>query len=237
MNSKRFFKLFCAIFLIVGIILIVAGIVSQINTSNFLKTAIKTDAKITDIITSRDTDGDLNHDVYISFIVDGKTYEGRLNGYNSSMYTGGLTTIYYNPDNPNDFIGNDGTFFNCLLIALGVAFATVSIFIIHHFAKKNREKFRLQEEGICLHSKITSIHKDLNFTYNNKNPNVIECSCEYNGKIYTFTSEHIWSDAKLICESKNITELEVLVDPEDFNKYYVNIEPLKNYIGNGPDGL
>lgn len=27
--------------------------------------------------------------------------------------------------------------------------------------------------------KINSIHKDLNFTYNNKNPDVIECSCEY----------------------------------------------------------
>ena len=172
MNSKRFFKLFCTVFLIAGIVLIVAGIVSQINTSNFLKTAIKTDAKIT-------ADGDLNHNVHISFVVDGKTYEGRLNEYNNSMYTGGLTTIYYNPDNPNDFIGSNGTFSNCILIAIGVVFSIVSIFIIHHFAKKNREKLRLQEEGICLHSKITSIHKDLNFTYNNKNLDVIECSCEY----------------------------------------------------------
>lgn len=67
MNSKRFFKLFCMIFLIVGVVLIVVGIVSQISTSKFLKTAIKADAKITNIITSRDIDGDLNHDVYVSF--------------------------------------------------------------------------------------------------------------------------------------------------------------------------
>ncbi len=59
MNSKRFFKLFCMIFLIVGVVLIVVGIVSQISTSKFLKTSIKADAKITNIITSRDIDGDL----------------------------------------------------------------------------------------------------------------------------------------------------------------------------------
>lgn len=125
MNSKRFFKLFCTVFLIAGIILIVAGIVSQINTSNFLKTAIKTDAKIT-------ADGDLNHNVHISFVVDGKTYEGRLNEYSNSRYI----AIYYNPDNPNDFIGSNGTFSNCILIALGIIFSTISIFIIQSLCKE-----------------------------------------------------------------------------------------------------
>lgn len=232
MNSKRFFKLFCMIFLIVGVVLIVVGIVSQISTSKFLKTAIKADAKITNIITSRDIDGDLNHDVYVSFIADGKVYEGRLSEYSSKMYIGGSTTIYYNPDNPNNFIGSGGKLLGYIFITFGLVFTSIAIFIMYRFAKKNREKFRLQEEGICLPSKITSIHKDLSFTFNGKSPDVIECSCEYNGKIYTFISEHIWSNAKSICESKNITELEVLVDPEDFSKYYVNIEPLKHYIGN-----
>ncbi len=41
MNSKRFFKLFCMIFLIVGVVLIVVGIVSQISTSKFLKSSHK----------------------------------------------------------------------------------------------------------------------------------------------------------------------------------------------------
>ena len=232
MNSKRFFKLFCMIFLIVGVVLIVVGIVSQISTSKFLKKGIKSDAKITNIITSSDADGDLNYDVYVSFVVDGKVYEGRLSEYSSKMYIGGSTTIYYNPDNPNNFIGSGRKLLGYIFITLGLVFTSIAIFIMYRFAKKNREKFRLQEEGICLPSKITSIHKDLSFTYNGKNPDVIECSCEYNGKIYTFISEHIWSDAKSICESKNITELEVLVDPEDFSKYFVNIEPLKHYIGN-----
>lgn len=232
MNSKKFLKLFCVVFLFVGITFTVIGIISQISTSNFLKTAIKADAKITDIIASRDADGDLDHDVYVSFVVDDKIYTGWLNEYSSGMHIGGSTTIYYNPDNPNNFIGSVGKFSAYIFIALGLVFTSVAIFVMYHFAKKNREKFRLQEEGICLHSKITSIHKDLNFTSNGNNPDVIECSCEYNGKIYTFISKPIWSDAKLICDSKNITELEVLADPEDLNKYYVNIEPLTRYIGN-----
>lgn len=232
MNSKKFLNLFCAIFLIVGIVFVVFGIFSQISTSKFLKTAVKTNATITNIIVSRDSDGDLYHNVSVSFVADGKVYEGTLNEYNSNMYVGGSTTIYYNPDNPDNFIGNGGKSFNYIFIVLGFAFISVAILVMYRFAKKKQEKFRLQKEGICLTAKISNIHKDFNCSYNGRNPDVIECSCEYNGKIYTFISEHILADVKSICESKNITELEVLVDPNNFDKYYVNIEPLTRYIGN-----
>ena len=177
MNSKKFLNLFCAIFLIVGIVFVVFGIFSQISTSKFLKTAVKTNATITNIIVSRDSDGDLYHNVSVSFVADGKVYEGTLNEYNSNMYVGGSTTIYYNPDNPDNFIGNGGKSFNYIFIVLGFAFISVAILVMYRFAKKKQEKFRLQKEGICLTAKISNIHKDFNCSYNGRNPDVIECSC------------------------------------------------------------
>lgn len=50
--------------------------------------------------------------------------------------------------------------------------------------------------------------------------------------MYTFISEHIWADVKTIADNKNISELEVLLDPDNPDEYYVNIEQLKQYIGN-----
>lgn len=84
---------------------------SEINESKtkFQENAIKTEAIITDIKSSsfKDSEGNTQKsmDVYVKFEVDGVQYSGELNTYSITMKEGQKVTIYYNPDDPNDFRG------------------------------------------------------------------------------------------------------------------------------------
>lgn len=56
-------KIVFGLFALIGAILIIVGIIMQKNNSEFLETAESTNAEITDIATSHDSDGDVHHSV------------------------------------------------------------------------------------------------------------------------------------------------------------------------------
>lgn len=232
MDKSKNIKIMMFVFLAIGICIIIGGIIFQVNNMKFLKTATKTEAKITNIVTSYDSDGDANHSVNVKFMVNGEEYGGILGEWSSSMYVGKTVTVYYNPNNPNEFRSGSSGFVGFILIAFGAVFAIIgTVFLINDKKRKNKKE-DLEKNGIKVYAKINDIYKDNSYSFNGRNPYVIECSCEYNGKIYTFISEHIWGDVKTIAENKNISELEVLLNPDNPDEYYVNIEQLKQYIGN-----
>ena len=99
--------IFGIIFFAIGLILAIVGVAVHINDVNFKESALTTTGTIVDISSYTDSDGDTDYNVVIEFRVNGKKYSGRLNYYYSSMYEGDSLTIYYDPDNPSDFIGED----------------------------------------------------------------------------------------------------------------------------------
>lgn len=232
MNESKSIKTMMFIFLAIGICVIIGGIIFQVNNTRFLKTAEKADAKITDIITSYDSDGEANHNVNVRFMVNGEEYEGVLGEWNSGMYIGKTITVYYNPNNPNQFRGGSSKFVGAIMIAFGAIFAVIGAVPLINDKKRKNIKRDLEKNGIKLYAKINDIYKDINYSFNGRNPYVIECSCEYGGKTYTFISEYIWANVKTIVDNENISELEVLINPQKPENYYVNIEQLKQYIGN-----
>ena len=76
-NNKNTFIhfIFPSIFIIVGLFIMALAIFLNIQNSKFMEKAIETTAKITQITTSRDSDGDTTHSVQVIFYVDGKEYE------------------------------------------------------------------------------------------------------------------------------------------------------------------
>ena len=74
---------------------------------------IPTDAVITKIESSlnkhsSNSNNRRNHTVYVEYTVDGQTYSGPSDVWDSTMREGQTITIRYNPDNPAQMLGDPG---------------------------------------------------------------------------------------------------------------------------------
>ena len=66
----------------------------------------KTNARITEITSEYDPiDEEWEHEVFVSYEVDGKSYNEKLGEYRSSFAEGQTIEIRYNPENPTDITG------------------------------------------------------------------------------------------------------------------------------------
>lgn len=110
----------CTPFSLIGIVFIFIGIKLYRNITKFLETAESTTGEITNITSRMQSDGDIDHDVYVEFSVGGEIYSGKLYQYDSSMFVGKKINIFYNPDDPNDFKGPSPKFGAYVFIILGV---------------------------------------------------------------------------------------------------------------------
>lgn len=100
MKTNKVENLIWIIFASIGMIFILIGLVIGINVFNY-DNKENTMGTITNISSYRDHDGDRNYEVYVTYNVDGKKYESKLNGYSSSFYEGKEIEIYYDKNNPS----------------------------------------------------------------------------------------------------------------------------------------
>lgn len=102
--------LFGSVFLVVGIIVFVGGFLVKNQTDKFMKTAKCTTAVISNITTSRDSDGDTTHSTYVTYAVDGVNYtDVPLGFYSSSMDIGDSIDVYYQESNPRKITTKSGS--------------------------------------------------------------------------------------------------------------------------------
>lgn len=229
MKKRLTEKLVFVVFAIIGIGLIIGGIFSIKNSKEFMENAIETYAIITDIQTSRDSDGDIDHDVFVEFEVNGKKYDGELDSYTSGMHEGGTTLIYYNPNNPNDFRSSFSKFGGVILIVLGSIFSAVGIIPIFVKNMKKSTNKKLMETGQKIYAEFDQVIINENYTVNGVHPYKILCHAKEYENI-DFKSENIWKNPKNIIEERNITIFEVYINPENPSKYYMPLEEIKEYL-------
>lgn len=91
------------IFAVIGIALIVAAIIWLVQSENFKKNAVQTEATITEIQTYKDFDDETKYNVLVEFYADDVKVEGDLGFHASGMTEGQKIKILYNPDDPNNF--------------------------------------------------------------------------------------------------------------------------------------
>jgi len=160
---------------VMAVVLIVLGVYSLMNASAYARNGVKTEAEITNIVISSSTDGNTNHTVTVEFQVDGKTYDGVLDTYDMSMHVGGKTTVYYMPNDPNDF---HSARFNYLpgmacLIAAAVVVLIIAIpYVISRVREAKLDKYR--EEGTLVVARIAQIERK-NTRVNNKTLATLVC--------------------------------------------------------------
>lgn len=222
------------VFFIVGFVFLGAGTLMLVHENEFKKTAVETSATITDIQSYSDTNGDIQYDVYIAFDVDGKRYSGRLNAYSSSMDVGEAVSIYYDPDNPNEFMYGSATVGFIIFIALGGLFSLVGLGIVISSIMKKKKKKRLLSSNVIIQANIVSFDYDRSISVNHRHPFMLIASAisPYDGMTYNFKSEPIWNDLGPILEQYNIKTVPVYVNPQNYKEYHVDIDYFKNYLGN-----
>ena len=226
----------------IGILFLIGGIFAYKTSIDFEREALKAEATIEDITTSYsyDSDGDkkTNHDVLVQFVVDGQIYEGALGSYNSSMHIGDKITIYYDPEDPNDFRPENESVIGVIFSIVGAAFLGIAIVILLvSIIKKNKQKKKkayLMENGILVSAHIDTVGFNANYSINGRNPYVLECSYldPNTNKLYLFKSGNLWFEVETIISRMGITEIDVYIDRTNPEKYYMDVEKLKKYIGN-----
>ena len=134
-------NLFWGAFIFFGIFFAFIGTKIQEENTRFLETAETTTAQITHFEFDYSVDKTRTI-VYVQFDVDGQTYSGDLGGeYNATMYVGGDVTVYYNPDDPNEFSGPSTSFVGYIFVGFGaVACLVGAIPIVLSHRRSNKSE-------------------------------------------------------------------------------------------------
>ncbi|MBO5376098.1 MAG: DUF3592 domain-containing protein [Bacilli bacterium] len=220
------------LFLVIGIGCVVGFVFTKNSNDDFMKKAVETSAEIVRIKEKYDSlDEDYEYTVYVEFDVDGLTYEGILNEYHSGMREGDKVTIYYDPQDPENFrSGSDFLVFIPLIV--GVIFAIVGSFLLIFAIKKSKKIKNLKSTGKIITAEINEVIINRNTTVNGRHPYQVICSANIDGVMYTFTSDDIWFDISMVVTGLGIKQVQVYINPMKPSEYHVDVENLKQYISN-----
>ena len=127
------------IFIIVGVIFLIIGIVGANSSNNFMKNAKPVEAIV---YSERDTYSSSDEDeykAYAEYTVDGVNYYEYLSGFShtgaSKSKEGEKTTIYYNPENPKEIGVPSSKILFYIFIFMGAIVTLAGIYAI--FRKNN----------------------------------------------------------------------------------------------------
>ncbi len=226
MKKENFITIFFSIFAIIGIGLLLGGGFWLFRGISFRESAAEVTAKIVDIETYRDYDGELHHRVYVDYSLNGVTYRDMpLNEYSSDMYVGKEIILFCNPDNPGQTMSSLGIYLGSgILLLIGFIFALVGLIPLILLARKQLRQKKLLTNGQILYATVDEIILNPHYTVNGRHPYVIYCSYkdDYRDIIYRFKSNSIWTDPGEVFPPGSY--IEVRVDPKDYSSYYVNAE-------------
>lgn len=231
MKEKRAENLVWIIFLSIGVIFFLIGVIICANIFNYENT-IETTGVITEISYHKHSGSNSSHDVYVSYDVDGKAYESKLNSYSSSFYEGKEIDIYYDKENPNKIGIKSLDLLFLMFPGFGLIFVIIGgIAIIVKIKKKSFEE-KLKETGEIIYANYIETVVNNSYRVNGKHPyNII---CEWNNpldnKKYIFKSKNLWINPEYMILEKNINQFPIYIDKSNKKKYIVDTDFLTENI-------
>lgn len=224
-NKNKSEKVIWISFFVAGLIFFVVGGIWSAKVFNY-ENKIETTGIITDMEAYRDIDGDVDYDVYVSYNVNGKEYESRLNSYSATFYQGKKIDIYYDKEDPNKIGMKSMDLLFLIVPGIGILFMIGGGFNL--LSKNNQKKLgkKLKETGELVHANYVKTRKNTSYAVNGVHPyNII---CEWNNpennKKCTFKSENLWSDPQKLIEEKNVKTIPVYLNPENKKQYFMDLD-------------
>ena len=213
------------VFTLFGIAVIALNFYRIQISNEFMEKAVPVEGEIVDIShTSSGTDSD-TYDYYASYEFNGKEYKHvKLSVGQTNLYVGREMILLIDPDNPV----NVNTEENILLerkILFGIGgFALVlgMGILISTFLRKLKHK-KLLENGKHIYATVDSIELDMQRTYMDRHPYVVNCSYEdiSTKEKYFFKSHPVTFNPSEFYRPGD--KIDVYVDQYNKDKYYVEV--------------
>ncbi len=211
---------------IVGLVFFCVGLFGKINADNFMATAEKTEAYISDIqtYTTRGKKGKLtkHYKVYVDYVVDDIEYSRvQLGSYNSSMRIGKTIEIYYDPTNPKEIMADDSAVF-IVPLCVGSGLLVLMLVIIVVAVKNGKKQKNLIANGVAYTGTIIDVREVTNVKVNGRHP--FKADCEVVNPLtqerYLFSSRNISDDIRFMMGAPVV----VYVDEKKPSNHFVDIE-------------
>ncbi len=232
MKENKLENLLWIIFASIGAIFVIIGLVISGRIFNY-DNKVDTVGTITKISSYyNDNKHDRNYEVYVSYIVDGKKYESKLNSYSFNFYEGKEIDIYYDKDNPRKIGVKSLDLVFLIFPGIGLIFLIIGgTGILIKTNKKKLEKY-LKENGELIYANYVETVLNTSYRVNGKYPyNII---CEWNdtldNKKYIFKSKNIWINPENLIEENNIEQFPVYINNNNKKKYVIDIDFLTENI-------
>lgn len=228
MKAGRFVNLFCGIFAIIGVVLLVSAVMVYISDRKFMVEAEEISGVIDTIETYRDSDHETHHRVYVDYTYNGQQYgKVQVSFYSSSMYEGKEIILYCDPKHPERVVvkGAD-VFADIMLSVMGVIFLCVGIIPIIGSIRRKAKIKKVQETGRTLYATVDEISCNTSYTFNGRHPYVIFCSYrdDYKNITYRFKSESLWFNPEPAVTAGSM--IRVFVEENNYKNYYVDTESM-----------
>ena len=229
------FKILKYSFASVGLILFAVAIVWAGVTSEFLKSAKKTEGIVMGLSLERSSSGSSTTSnksyVYrprVKFTADGNKVIEFVSSVGSNppaYYEGEIVEVLYESDNPHNARINHfmSLWFGPLIFGfLGLVFTLIGGGMILVFYLQEKQDLYLRRHGTAIISKFDSIIENKRLTVNNRHPFQIITQWQNpsTGKIHLFKSKNIWFDPSNYIKGKDIT---VFIDKNNPNKHLVDL--------------
>ncbi len=224
-NKKE--KFIFMIFLIIGLLFLILGTIICIKQFNY-SGKIETTGIISQIIPYTESDGDIKHNVFVTYHVNGKEYTSELNGYSTSYYVGKEIPIYYNENNIDKIGVKSLDMLMLIFPGLGFIFACVGGIPLFFMNNTKKQIQKLKEFGTRIDATYVETVINNSYTVNGRSPyNII---CEWNNpadnKKYIFKSQNLWTNPESIIAEKNIKTFSVYIDMNNMRKYTIDVDEL-----------
>lgn len=218
-KDKTFIRVFCGIFISVGIILFAVSIIVGVSDHTFRQKAEPVDAVI---LAMRGVTGESLGTPVVRYTVGWETYTTTLNVATSSMHPGKRITVYYEKGNPQEvrYLDANGWLIP-LFVFMGFVFAGMGTAFWLVKRSRERKARRLLATGKVFEAEITGIREDTTRSMNRRHP--ITVSCRYtapDGRVYFFHSGPFWYESYEINPKKKVR---VYVDRNNPANYYVDV--------------
>ena len=220
-------RLFTAIFMLVGLGLMLVGGYAAMRTQEFLGDAASAEGTVVDLERSRSSDSTTYRPVVRFTTADGRPVEMVSSvGSNPPSYSvGERVGVLYNPELPEDakLAGFFSLWFLPLLFTgLGAVFASIGLGVSLSAKVKARRAAFLQQQGTPIQTTFQAVERNTSLKVNGRHPFRIVSQWRNpgTGEVHVFESDNLWFDPSDYVTGRHVT---VYIERDDPGKYHMDL--------------
>ena len=203
-------------FLVFGLIFIVFSSIEGIKDYPIYENRVRVEGIVTDVNYKTRT-------TLITYNTETSAIQQELKMIDTSMKKDDKVIVFYNKDNPNEFLLKNHLIYVIAFFIIGsilmLLFIGVFIFVLYSVSKD----IKLIKTGTKINCKIESITINRTIT---RCPYKIVLSYTKGKKVYKFQYNTVWFNIKDIVDAYKIKTIPVYVS-KDYKKYYIDLSTLE----------